>query len=497
MSLAALASVSAGCARQETPDVPLETVTEPEVYSFDLTVSSHGNLPKCNKSGTTAFVQKPAGLWSCQHGSWSQIACTKSAAGAVAYSSSTNTLLACVQGSWTPIAVGAGGQGPKGETGPAGPQGPMGAAGPAGPQGPMGATGPAGPAGGSSLVTALMEPSGMNCGAGGLRILLGVDADADAELDPGEVTSTTFVCNGLSSAASAPGPGCLQASDCPMPPGECAVRVCLASGFCGVAYRASGALLSTQAPGDCQQLVCDGMGGVKSVPDDLDLQPDGVDCVGQMCNGGVSSSFNLPPGIACAENGGTVCDGEGACIPLVCGDGKPIPPKSCDDGNAVDQDGCTACILDIGYVCTGAPSVCRSQKFSAAGKVIPYYLGLTTPPIAAPTMGTFPLVLAPVVPPAVAPDLCTPPPATVDLKGKVVLAQRGTCTFYIKASNAQAAGAVGIVVYNNQQVPGLFSASVAGMPPVTIPFAGISVTDGDFLLTALQTATVSLTWLPF
>jgi cysteine-rich repeat protein len=502
LSLAALAA-GAGCVQEATPEGA--PATEPEVYSFDLTVSSHGGLPKCSssKSGTTAFVQKPASLWTCQKGEWLPILCGKRDAGEVAYSSTTNTLLACVQGDWTPIAVGSGPQGPKGDRGPAGPAGATGPAGPKGsqgPQGPQGDAGVQGPAGRTSLISAVAEAPGANCAAGGVKITIGFDDDSDDALDPGEVKSTTFVCNGLPAGdGGAPGPGCVTASDCTIsmgPAGECVVRVCLPSGFCGVANRASGALLEMQTPGDCQQRVCDGAGNVTSAADDMDLQPDGVDCVGQQCLNGTSLPFNLPPGILCAASDGTVCDGAGACIPLVCGDGKPIPPESCDDGNAVDGDGCTACINDIGYICTGTPSVCKAQKFSAGGKVFPYYLGVATPPISAPTSGTFPLVHAPVSTNAAGPDMCAPP-AGLDLKGKVVLAQRGNCTFYVKASNAQAAGAAGIVVYNNQQVAGLFTASVAGDPPVTIPFAGISFADGEALVAALQSATVTITWLPF
>jgi len=32
--------------------------------------------------------------------------------------------------------------------------------------------------------------------------------------------------------------------------------------------------------------------------------------------------------------------------------------ESCDDGNAVAGDGCTDCMADEGYLCSGEPSVC-------------------------------------------------------------------------------------------------------------------------------------------
>jgi hypothetical protein len=47
-----------------------------------------------------------------------------------------------------------------------------------------------------SLVAVTAEGPGNNCPAGGQRIESGVDADDDDTLDPNEVTSTSFVCNG-------------------------------------------------------------------------------------------------------------------------------------------------------------------------------------------------------------------------------------------------------------------------------------------------------------
>lgn len=542
LSLLAIAVVGAGCVKEATPAAAAQQ--EPEVYSFDLTVSGHGNLPRCTgaNSGTTAFVQKPAGLWSCQRGDWIPIPCLKVAAGAVAYSSASNTLLACVSGDWTPIAVGGGSQGPKGDpgpagpagptgatgptgptgpsgptgaTGPTGPQGPSGPTGPTGPQGPTGPTGPQGPSGGpqgdggatggrSSLVTATTEPAGANCLAGGIKVNIGLDLDADNVLDPGEINSTTYVCNGTSATpdGGTPPVACVLDTDCPLPAGECATRVCLASGLCAVASRAAGTLLATQTVGDCRQRACDGAGGIASFADDNDVGPDGVDCVGQQCLNGNQIPFNLPPGIACNADGSGVCDGQGACVAPVCGNGVVLPPESCDDGNDVPLDGCTACINDIGYVCTGSPSVCRAPRFSAGGQIYPYFLGfdaLVGPPPPAPTTGTFPLVSAPAPAGSNARDLCTPP-AAGSLAGQVVLVQRGTCTFYVKAINAQLAGAVGVVVYNNLAAPGLFTAGLtptaAGDPAVTIPFAAVSTDHGAALLAALVSGPVALTWLP-
>lgn len=51
--------------------------------------------------------------------------------------------------------------------------------------------------GNNSLTTIVTEVSGGNCGNGGLRINYGLDVNANSVLDSGEISSTTYVCNGL------------------------------------------------------------------------------------------------------------------------------------------------------------------------------------------------------------------------------------------------------------------------------------------------------------
>ncbi|MCZ7677914.1 MAG: myxococcus cysteine-rich repeat containing protein [Sandaracinaceae bacterium] len=48
-------------------------------------------------------------------------------------------------------------------------------------------------------------------------------------------------------------------------------------------------------------------------------------------------------------------------VPFACGNGRIEGSEACDDGNAVDGDGCTACAVDSGYSCSGAPSVCTAS----------------------------------------------------------------------------------------------------------------------------------------
>ncbi len=57
----------------------------------------------------------------------------------------------------------------------------------------------------TTLIASRTEPLGLACPTGGKAFSWGFDDDLDGFLDPGEVTGTTFVCNGLRGAAGANG----------------------------------------------------------------------------------------------------------------------------------------------------------------------------------------------------------------------------------------------------------------------------------------------------
>ena len=78
-------------------------------------------------------------------------------------------------------------------------------------------------------------------------------------------------------------------------------------------------------------------------------------------------------------------------------------------------------------------------------------------------------------------DACEP--LVGDYAGTIVLADRGTCTFAAKAARAQEAGALGVVIVNNDPM-GL--PSMTGQDAtITIPAVGLSLADGQTLETAL------------
>ena len=118
-------------------------------------------------------------------------------------------------------------------------------------------------------------------------------------------------------------------------------------------------------------------------------------------------------------------------------------------------------------------------SISPDDRAIPYLGGNGSAPI--PAAGTFGV--------AAAADACDALPAG-SLAGKVALVRRGTCTFIVKGTNAAAAGAVGMVLYNN--VGGIDGRpNVEGVP---IPVAYIAQQDGELIAGRLDQGPVSMTW---
>ncbi len=84
-------------------------------------------------------------------------------------------------------------------------------------------------------------------------------------------------------------------------------------------------------------------------------------------------------------------------------------------------------------------------------------------------------------------DACEPF-APGSLAGQFALVNRGTCAFVLKAQNAQAAGAIGLLIANN--VSGSLSPGGSD-PSVTIPVFGMTMTDGAALRSAIGAGTLA------
>jgi subtilisin family serine protease len=131
---------------------------------------------------------------------------------------------------------------------------------------------------------------------------------------------------------------------------------------------------------------------------------------------------------------------------------------------------------------------------SPDGTSIGYGNAAGSPP--APLSGSLPMAKPNAVgevPPGVLPanDGCVAVPVGT-YTGTAVLVRRGTCTFYVKALNAQTGGASAVVLYNN--AAGRFSPTVAGSPPITIPVVAISNTEGLLIHNRLAAGPVTMTW---
>jgi minor extracellular serine protease Vpr len=112
---------------------------------------------------------------------------------------------------------------------------------------------------------------------------------------------------------------------------------------------------------------------------------------------------------------------------------------------------------------------------------------------AAPTSGTFPMARTGTT--TTVDDACTASPtkpAAGSLTGKIALIRRGTCSFYEKSFNAQSAGAIGVVLYNN--ATGFISPTVAGTPAITIPVVAITAAQGSVINGRIAGGGVNLTW---
>lgn len=86
---------------------------------------------------------------------------------------------------------------------------------------------------------------------------------------------------------------------------------------------------------------------------------------------------------------------------------------------------------------------------------------------------------------------CTPADYPAEVAGNIALVSRGTCTFSDKSLSAKAAGAVGLIVYNNEE--GLIAGTL-GTPLLDYaPVVGISQADGQDILAQLAQGPVTAT----
>jgi hypothetical protein len=106
---------------------------------------------------------------------------------------------------------------------------------------------------------------------------------------------------------------CVDASTCPGTDTDCNKRSCTA-GVCGFSPVSSGTATSTQVPGDCKQVQCNGSGGTTNANDDTDVPDDGNACTDDKCSGGVATHLAYSSPHTCG--GGKICNGT-ACVECI------------------------------------------------------------------------------------------------------------------------------------------------------------------------------------
>jgi minor extracellular serine protease Vpr len=125
----------------------------------------------------------------------------------------------------------------------------------------------------------------------------------------------------------------------------------------------------------------------------------------------------------------------------------------------------------------------RSFTVSPDNKAIGYQAGGGS---TIPTSGTFPMARTGTKTSTA--DACTALPAG-SLTGNVALVRRGGCDFVVKEANVRDAGAVAVVLYNNQDTGLLSPVAIANFPVVFI-----NRPDGELINDRLAAGPVDLTW---
>jgi hypothetical protein len=182
----------------------------------------------------------------------------------------------------------------------------------------------------------------------GCQTILGLDEGTKREEGQGGAPATSSTTSTVSAGGAGgavgggggAGGGCDPAS-CPTSANECLIPACTAAQTCGFEGARQGTPLSTQSPGDCEEVVCDGAGSTEIQADPLDIPgPDDTVCTSEVCDGTTPVHLPVMAGDSCADGGGSVCNALGACVECVLGgdclsgfcQGNQCVPEDCLDG---------------------------------------------------------------------------------------------------------------------------------------------------------------------
>jgi len=221
-----------------------------------------------------------------------------------------------------------------------------------------------------------------------------------------------------------------------------------------------------------------------------DALNDGMDIV-VLSLGSPAFSGPLDAGAACGVSSSTPCDPEALAVENAVRAGMLVVAAAGNEGdtglvlptlNTIDSPGDAPSAIAVGATTNSHTFV---SSVYVNGNNVPSGLQrlntgfsdgpLPSAPLAAPlrdvtTLGNDGLLCTPVLP--------------TSLAGSIALVQRGTCTFLQKVTNAQNAGAVGVVIYNSGGSQGIIVPG--GLGGTAIPTAGLSNADGVALKSFLS-----------
>jgi len=162
---------------------------------------------------------------------------------------------------------------------------------------------------------------------------------------------------------------CKTTADCPVT-GECGVWTCK-EGSCVVDAKPSGTVPATQVLGDCKRLVCDGEGNAVTEPSDEDTIPDGTPCTTDKCVDGTPAYEPAPAGTPCGVDDKLQCNGAGACVGCIDGDGSECGPQEACATWLCAVNTCSR-ILKADGTFINDPKLgdCRADYCDAVGQVV-------------------------------------------------------------------------------------------------------------------------------
>jgi hypothetical protein len=151
----------------------------------------------------------------------------------------------------------------------------------------------------------------------GGRAVLDNDDAANASDGAGAsgTAGTSSAAGATSTTGGATSNTCRVSADCPQLSGICAENVC-SSGKCERVASPEGSSKHPHQPADCLDDVCDGTGGIKSVPDTANIPSSTNPCAALYCDvTGISYFRALPLRTSCGLNSSPrFCDGFGNCV---------------------------------------------------------------------------------------------------------------------------------------------------------------------------------------